>query len=352
MGLMDYFRKQKTSDYEQGYAEQRILDVGNAVNTPVGRIEWSPAIETACQIYRRAFAMAEATGLPEGLDLPEASESLVRHGHYVALVMMVGSDWVVEPVWPRDIRLKDKRWQYKVSGRREWVMDTELLHVRTSSRFALDGPHGDRRIESDLWDSHWRRSNVLVTAYLNALEFVRDEMNIPPARFMPLSTMTQKDPQQADQNRPKNQMAKFGDGIRGKLTALQNIATASRPGRSLEAELVGPAPNEAARMLYRDLEEQILSVVGVPAGLAGRVEESGTDLVESTRIFETFTLRPMARMIATEIARVTGSMPTIRFPQAHASDVRASAMAIKALHETGILNRDELRKLFRLEVPE
>ncbi|MXY97208.1 MAG: hypothetical protein F4Z29_05550 [Gemmatimonadetes bacterium] len=337
MGLIDYFLKRKTEDYAGDYAEGRILDIEDAVNTPKGRLQWSPAVETAVQLYRRAFATAEASGIPEGMDLPEVIESLVRHGHFVARAAMIGDAWAIEPVWPKDIRLsKAGRFEYKVTGVRPWLMDEEMIHVRTSSRYALDGPHGDRRVESDIWDSHWRRSGDLVAAYLNALRSVKDEMGLPVARFLPLSSMQHRDPDQADKHRGKQQMARIGDKVRGALVAIQNVATTMRPGRSLEAEKVGPAPAEAMRELYLNLEEQVLAIVGVPAALSGRVEHAGTDMVEAHRLFMGLGVRPMAATIAQEVDRVTSGQARIRFPMAIASDARASAAAYKAFIETGM----------------
>ena len=144
----------------------------------------------------------------------------------------------------------------------------------------------------------------------------------------------------------QDERAKFGRQIvdaEGRALLVQDGGTGGwnrTGGGSWSQVRLGPEPNPNEVSLRSQISQDILSTLGIPAGLYAPRE--GAVSRESYREFYANGIKPYARYIEDEVGRKTNTPIAITFPRLAAADVAARARAYKALLDAG-MSEDEAR---------
>ena len=333
-----------------GYTDVMTERLVGHVSSSTGRIQDTALVRSIGGLYRRSFDRAAVDGLDNvDIDLARLVESMIVWGHGIGIID-VDAGLRVRKVWPSDM----SKSKYRIGGR--WIPSEGVVHLRMAEPYHLDGPHGDDQVapHEDLWWSHWDAARTTVDAYLKACQYMVDEFSIPASRFLPADSLlsgqnrtpTGRTEQAEKAERDSGRMwLKMRDKeLRGNLSLIPNLGTASRPGRSVDPAVVGPQVPQWVLEGIQALEERLAGIVGVPMAILGHVRATGTDSADADRLWR-HTLQATAARVARELSAKLERDVSIHWPAHRAQDARSAASAVKALAEAGIRPEDAMVKV-------
>ena len=108
-------------------------------------------------------------------------------------------------------------------------------------------------------------------------------------------------------------------------------------------KLHGPEPSEALVQLRTDAEASVLASLGVPPALVGIGPAGQADRRELMRSWQVSFVRPLLRLVASELSRVLGAAVSFEPGMMTPADLVSLTRAARSLIQSGIVAADALR---------
>ena len=304
------------------------------------------ALEAAAGLVSRSFASAEVKDAPANIAaaitpsiLACIGRELIRRGESMHLIEVNQDTMQLHVVGSWDIRGEDNPASWFVradlfgpSGNRTiFRSHASFLHCRYASDPArpwlglgpLQWASSTSRLHGDV-------SNALLADMRAAAGHV-----VPMPANRGASADDSSDPLNPLRTAIKNAGGKslFVASTRGAFGGDPRDA----PSRDWKQERLGPNPPEVLAGMLDSTSAQVLAACGVDPILVGLSSGDGTLARESYRRFERTTLRPLARIVETELrAKMDAPELQLDFNNLRASDFAGVARSFKGLVEAGV----------------
>ena len=303
------------------------------------------ALEAAAGLVARSFAAAEVKDAPAAIEaaitpsvLACIGRELIRRGESLHLIELTQDGIRLNVCGSWDVRGEDNpdTWYCRAdlfgpSGNRT-VFESHSAFVHC--RYAVDPARPWLGLGPLQWAVKSARLHGSTTDALSA------DMRAASATAVPMPSNRNaaddpSDPLNSLRSAIKNAAGKslFVASTRGGFGGDPRDA----PSRDWKQERLGPNPPETLAGMLDSTSIQILSATGVDPILVGLSRGDGTLAREAYRRFERTTLRPLARIVETELrTKLDAPSLALDFNNLRASDFAGVARSFKALRDAGV----------------
>ena len=329
MNLID-----KVGSYFRQDQQVRVVDDPNdelSNQDEIIRNEATAAILFGLTLYAKGFAAAEVTPkVMRPWELAAVPLDIFRKGEWVAYLMIDGPGFYLARASSHDISggINPRTWQYRlylqgpsVASMPVRLMYDSVCHVRFNTHATAP----------------WRGISPL-----SAMEYTMDllgntEVGLIDEVEIPRTQLVSHGPGVQDMSRVAQSVADGG------VAMLEQSAQAwgtQRSGlaNSVRVSRIGPEPSAAEVTLRAQVSQDVLSAMGIPAGLYSPRE--GSVSREAYRQWHASGLEPLGEILRAELEEKLQRPVTINFHKLAAADIAARARGLKALIDADVEPED------------
>ena len=347
-------------EVRSGYTSQVVNAVETAAAGATGTAIGTAAVETAAGLWGRALALAEVepmtrrTAALTPSTMAMIGRALCRSGQIVFDIDVAGGA----------LRLLPASAAYVVVGNgdpRTWIYTVTIDgpgNTRTVHRTRGGVVHLQYAVSPTRpWEGRapWATAGLSGTLLAGIERQLSGEAGSASGYILPTPDVGDRgevapDPANPDadtaENDPLTTLRRDLAAAGGKTVLAPTTAAGygagpgAAPGKDYKPERFGFNPPTTAIEIRRDAERSILAACGVPPALAHHAAP-GTSLRESTRLFHTTTMQPIAAMVSERLSEslgipVTLTMPNGNDPSTMARSIMARAQACQSLVTAGM----------------
>ena len=320
--------------------------VSQAEGTTPGDPAQTWAMETAANLYARAFAAAKVTGdRTSALSPPylaHIARNLIRRGESLSLIEMSRGELVFRQAGSWDVRggWDEDSWFYRLdlfgpSGNiTRLVESAQVLHFRYS--------YDPARPWHGISPLGWARDTGSLQANLE--KRLSEEAGSSVAHVLPIP----QDGGSGDDDDPLAMLKADIAGAAGRTILMETTSAGWGEGASAaprgdwKKQRIGADPPETLRFLRSEAGMSVLSACGVPVSLA--TDADGTSQRESWRRFVMGAVEPLLEIVKEELERKLETTISFDLSGLWAHDAAGRAQMFEKLVNAGVGVDDALRK--------